>query len=93
MYIVYICVIRIREDIGKIVEKGMIRYLYIIIDFSNAMNAPDLKPTRIVATRNLVESFIKQYFDQNPLSQLGIIVSHRKLAQKVTDLSGVYYYQ
>lgn len=32
--------------------------------------------------------FIKEYFDQNPISQLGIIVTRNKVAIKLTELSG-----
>ena len=37
---------------------------------------------------NTVESFILDYFDQNPLSQLGIILSKNSIAEKITELSG-----
>lgn len=80
---------RMKEaDSGHVLEKGMIRYLYLILDFSSAMERSDIKPNRRVATLQLVEDFVKEYFDQNPISQLGMIVSHDKEAEKVTELSG-----
>ena len=36
----------------------------------------------------LLEYFIDEYFDQNPISQLGIIVTKNKRAEKVTELGG-----
>lgn len=36
----------------------------------------------------LLEYFIEEYFDQNPISQLGIIVTKNKRAEKVTELGG-----
>jgi len=36
----------------------------------------------------LLELFIEEYFDQNPISQLGIIVTKNKRAEKVTELGG-----
>jgi len=70
------------------VEKGMLRYLYIILDCSQAMSKHDLKPNRLVVSQRIIEIFIKEYFDQNPLSQLGIIIGHNKKAFKLTDLGG-----
>ena len=34
-----------------------------------------------------LQEFVRQYFDQNPLSQLGLIVTRNQSAQKVTDLT------
>ena len=36
----------------------------------------------------LLEHFIEEYFDQNPISQLGIISTKNKRAEKVTELGG-----
>jgi len=70
------------------IEKGMIRYVYIILDCSQSMNKRDLKPNRMVVAQQMIEKFIKEFFDQNPLSQLGLIIAHHKIAQKITDLGG-----
>ena len=71
-----------------VIEKGVIRYLYIIIDLSWCMNQNDMKPSRKAVTLDYLEAFIHEYFDQNPISQLGFIVSANKLAYQVTELSG-----
>ncbi|ETO14501.1 hypothetical protein RFI_22861 [Reticulomyxa filosa] len=71
------------------VQKGMLRYLYIILDCSQRMvQSKDLKPNRLVLSLKMMESFIREYFDQNPLSHLGIIVAHNKKAVKLTNLGG-----
>ncbi|KAI1296870.1 General transcription factor IIH subunit 2 [Halotydeus destructor] len=67
---------------------GMMRHLYVIIDMSEAMVEMDLKPTRKTVTLKLLETFFDQFFDQNPISQVGIIVTRNKRAEKVSDLSG-----
>lgn len=36
----------------------------------------------------LLEQFVEEYFDQNPISQLGILVTRNKRAEKVTELGG-----
>jgi len=70
------------------VQRGIIRHLFLIIDLSNAMNDADLKPTRLDLTISLAESFVQEFFDQNPISQLGIIATRDGLAEKVTELGG-----
>lgn len=46
------------------------------------------QPNRRQVILDLMEQFIREYFDQNPLSQLGLIVAANKLSYRVTDLSG-----
>ncbi|XP_045161662.1 general transcription factor IIH subunit 2-like [Mercenaria mercenaria] len=70
------------------VRLGMMRHMFIIIDMSVSMDDQDLKPTRLVCSLKLLEHFIEEYFDQNPISQLGIIVTKNKRAEKVTELGG-----
>ena len=36
----------------------------------------------------LLEDFIEEFFYQNPISQLGVIITRNKRAEKITDLSG-----
>ena len=36
----------------------------------------------------LLERFVEEYFDQNPISQLGIMLTRNKRAEKVTELGG-----
>ena len=36
---------------------------------------------------SICKSFIREFFDQNPLSQLGIIIMRNGLAERLTELS------
>ncbi|XP_046390789.1 general transcription factor IIH subunit 2 isoform X2 [Ischnura elegans] len=36
----------------------------------------------------LLEGFVEEYFDQNPISQMGIIITRNKRAEKICDLAG-----
>lgn len=36
----------------------------------------------------MLEKFVEEFFDQNPLSQLGIIAMKNKRAERITELSG-----
>ncbi|XP_017014360.2 general transcription factor IIH subunit 2 [Drosophila takahashii] len=67
---------------------GMMRHLFLVLDCSESMSVPDLKPTRLRCTVKLLELFIEEFFDQNPISQLGIIALKAKRAEKVTELTG-----
>ncbi|XP_030385499.1 general transcription factor IIH subunit 2 [Scaptodrosophila lebanonensis] len=67
---------------------GMMRHLFVVIDCSESMSVPDLKPTRLLCTLKLLEIFIEEFFDQNPISQLGIIALKAKRAEKITELTG-----
>eukprot|EP00953_Heterococcus_sp_UTEX-ZZ885_P029370 15593-Heterococcus_DN1.PRE.1 len=52
----------------------------------------DARLSRIVSSEWLsdliVADFVRGFFDQNPLSQLGIIITRDGRAEKITDLSG-----
>ncbi|KAL1494228.1 hypothetical protein ABEB36_009854 [Hypothenemus hampei] len=67
---------------------GMMRHLYVILDCSESMSSQDLKPTRMLCTLKILEGFIEEFFDQNPISQMGIILMHNKRAEKASDLGG-----
>jgi transcription initiation factor TFIIH subunit 2 len=70
------------------VQRGMLRNVFLVLDLSAAMSVTDLKPNRAVAVAKAVADFIPEYFDQNPISQLGLIVTRNAVAEKLTDLSG-----
>ncbi len=62
--------------------------MYIILDASSAMVEKDLKPSRLNCVIKLLENFAFSYFDQNPISQLGLIITSDKLAIKHCELVG-----
>lgn len=36
----------------------------------------------------MLDGFIDEYFDQNPISQIGLIIMHNKRAEKISELTG-----
>lgn len=66
----------------------MMRHLFVVIDCSESMGIQDLKPTRLICTTKLLELFIDEFFDENPISQVGLIAMKNKRAEKVAELSG-----
>lgn len=52
------------------------------------MNEKDLRPTRYLLTILYTVAFIREYFEQNPISQLGIIAMRNGVAEPISDMSG-----
>lgn len=69
------------------VQRGMIRFLELVIDLSKAASMNDMRPLRSVAMFHAAEAFIRSFFDENPLSQLGIVVMREGVAEQLTELS------
>ncbi|PVU99746.1 hypothetical protein BB559_000438 [Furculomyces boomerangus] len=76
-----------KQKNSEVVQRGLIRYCYIIIDCSGSMTERDLRPSRIELALQTMETFITAFFEQNPLSQIGLIITRDGLAEKVTGLS------
>ena len=52
------------------------------------MNEKDLRPTRYLLTITNAVNFIREYFEQNPISQLGVLGMREGIAIRVSDMSG-----
>ncbi|GKY96433.1 hypothetical protein MPSEU_000602800 [Mayamaea pseudoterrestris] len=75
---------------NKRVVRDMIRYVYIVSDASRWMRQKDpvLPPgMRIDVACMLLQDFVQDFFDQNPLSHLGIIIIKNGEAEILTQLS------
>ncbi|RKO93064.1 Ssl1-like-domain-containing protein [Blyttiomyces helicus] len=79
---------RLHQRDASTIQRGIIRHVYLIIDLSRAMAELDLKPSRLECSLGLAETFVGEYFEQNPLGQLGVVVTRDGLAEKLTELSG-----
>ncbi|KAL8867674.1 MAG: hypothetical protein Q9174_005509, partial [Haloplaca sp. 1 TL-2023] len=69
-------------------QRGIIRHLILIVDLSAAMTEKDLRPTRYLLTIRYCQDFVTEFFEQNPISQIGIIGMRDGLAVRVSDMSG-----
>ncbi|KAH8820470.1 Ssl1-like-domain-containing protein [Xylogone sp. PMI_703] len=69
-------------------QRGIIRHLILILDLSFAMIEKDLRPTRYLLTLRYASEFVIEYFEQNPISQLGIIGMRDGIAIRISDMSG-----
>jgi transcription initiation factor TFIIH subunit 2 len=69
-------------------QRGIIRHVIVVIDMSLAMADKDLRPTRYLLTITYLIQFINEFFEQNPISQLGIVGMHDGIAIRISDMSG-----
>lgn len=70
------------------IQLGMMRHLFVIIDASECMMLQDLKPTRMICVLKLLEGFVHEFFDLNPISQLSLLTTKQKRCDRITQLAG-----
>ncbi|CAA6666438.1 unnamed protein product [Spirodela intermedia] len=70
------------------IQRGLIRYLYVVIDFSRAASETDYRPSRMAVVAKCVEGFVREFFDQNPLSHIGLVAIKDGIAHRLTELGG-----
>ena len=60
----------------------------VVIDLSKAASIADMRGSRMAVMSAVLQTFIRDFFDQNPLSHLGIIRMRSGVAERLTELSG-----
>lgn len=78
---------RRRDDSIPGVRRGIIRFSVLVIDSSSAMSDTEMKPSRAEAVCAACGEFVREYFDQNPISQLAVVTTRDAVAQKLSSLS------
>ncbi|KAF3766100.1 hypothetical protein M406DRAFT_37999 [Cryphonectria parasitica EP155] len=69
-------------------QRGIIRHLVLVLDMSFAMMEKDLLPNRFRLMMSYSVEFVREYFEQNPISQMGIVMMRQGLAKRVSEMSG-----
>ncbi|KAL3470404.1 TFIIH basal transcription factor complex, subunit SSL1 [Aspergillus californicus] len=69
-------------------QRGIIRHVIIILDLSQSMMEKDLRPTRYLLTLRYAQEFVRDFFEQNPISQIGVLGLRDGLALRISDMSG-----
>ena len=73
---------------GARLQRGMLRHVFLVLDWTRAMDSSaDLKPTRAAACARAAADFCAEFFDQNPISSLGLVLARRGGAERLTELS------
>ncbi|KZS86910.1 TFIIH basal transcription factor complex, subunit SSL1 [Sistotremastrum niveocremeum HHB9708] len=70
------------------IRRTIIRHLILILDLSASMLDKDMRPSRFDLTLEYARAFITEWFDQNPLGQIGIVGMRAGLGERVCDMSG-----
>ncbi|KIY47336.1 TFIIH basal transcription factor complex, subunit SSL1 [Fistulina hepatica ATCC 64428] len=73
---------------GTAIRRTIIRHLVLILDLSDSMMDRDMRPTRFDLTLQYARQFINEWFDQNPLGQIGIVGMRAGLGERISDMSG-----
>ncbi|KAF1831059.1 hypothetical protein BDW02DRAFT_591431 [Decorospora gaudefroyi] len=78
---------RLRKD-TKPFQRGIIRHVVLVLDLSEAMNEKDMRPNRYVTMINYTQDYIRDFFEQNPISQMSVLGMHDGVCIRVSELSG-----
>jgi transcription initiation factor TFIIH subunit 2 len=65
--------------------------MILIIDMSASMLDRDMRPSRFELSLRSSREFVVEWFDQNPLGQIGIIGMRSGLGEKVVEMTGDYW--
>ncbi|KAF7559228.1 hypothetical protein G7046_g4928 [Stylonectria norvegica] len=69
-------------------QRGIIRHVVLVLDMSFAMAEKDLMPTRYRLTLSYAAAFVREFFEQNPISQLGIVGMRDGVAIMINGVGG-----
>lgn len=78
---------RLRKD-TKPFQRGIIRHVVLVLDLSEAMLEKDMRPNRYIAMINYTQDYVREFFEQNPISQMSVLGMHDGVCIRVSELSG-----
>jgi transcription initiation factor TFIIH subunit 2 len=70
------------------IRRTIIRHLILILDLSSSMTDRDMRPTRFDLALQYSREFITEWFDQNPLGQIGIVGMRAGIGERIGEMSG-----
>lgn len=70
------------------IQRGIIRHLVLVLDMSLAMDEKDMLPSRHRVSVAYAIDFAREFFDQNPISQLAVVGMREGVAVRISDMSG-----
>lgn len=73
---------------AEAIRRTIVRHLVLVIDLSASMTDRDMRPNRFDLTLEYAREFVAEWFDQNPLGQIGIVGMKEGIAERVCALSG-----
>ena len=73
-------------------RRTIIRHMVLILDLSQSMMDRDMRPSRFDLMLEYSREFVNEWFDQNPLGQIGIVGMREGIAEKIGGMSGQCIY-
>ncbi|KAG2132013.1 Ssl1-like-domain-containing protein [Suillus bovinus] len=70
------------------IRRTIIRHLIILLDLSAAMMDRDMRPTRFDLMLQYAREFVVEWFDQNPLGQIGVVGMRAGIGERIGEMSG-----
>ncbi|KAI0644440.1 Ssl1-like-domain-containing protein [Trametes meyenii] len=70
------------------IRRSIIRHLVLVLDLSSAMMDRDMRPTRFDLMLQYAREFVTEWFDQNPLGQIGVVGMRGGLGERIGEMSG-----
>ncbi|KJA29054.1 hypothetical protein HYPSUDRAFT_33576 [Hypholoma sublateritium FD-334 SS-4] len=70
------------------IRRTIIRHLVLVLDLSAAMLDRDMRPTRFDLMLQYAREFVTEWFDQNPLGQIGVVGMRAGLGERIGEMSG-----
>ncbi|KAG5731978.1 TFIIH basal transcription factor complex p47 subunit [Termitomyces sp. T112] len=70
------------------IRRTIIRHVVLLLDLSAAMMDRDMRPTRFDLMLQYSREFIAEWFDQNPLGQIGIVGMRAGIGERIGEMSG-----
>ncbi len=71
------------------IRRTIIRHLVLVLDLSSAMLDRDMRPTRFDLMLQYAREFVTEWFDQNPLGQIGVVGMRGGLGERIGEMSGM----
>lgn len=78
---------RLRKD-TKPFQRGIIRHVVLVLDLSESMLEKDMRPNRFITMIKYTQEYVREFFEQNPISQMSVLGMHDGLCIRVSELSG-----
>ncbi|KAF2016545.1 hypothetical protein BU24DRAFT_370444 [Aaosphaeria arxii CBS 175.79] len=73
---------RLRKD-TKPFQRGIIRHVVLVLDLSEAMAEKDMRPNRYITMIKFTQDYVREFFEQNPISQMSVLGMHDGLSIRV----------
>lgn len=70
------------------IRRTIIRHLILLLDLSTAMMDRDMRPTRFDLSLQYAREFVVEWFDQNPLGQIGLVGMRGGIGERIGEMSG-----